>query len=114
MLATLVFLAVVDAVPSALDVALQALTDALASGNVALAIVASVLALGVIVLKVLGKKIPFVDAAVTFVLDLAKKLSAKKPADQPGVADVVKAEMDKPAANDNKEGLGSVVDVKKD
>ncbi len=63
-----------------LAAAMQALSDAFAGGNIGLAIVAAVLIAAVVVLKFLGKKIPFVETGVGLVLGVARSLLAKKPA----------------------------------
>ncbi len=104
--------------PDALNDSIKALTDAFASHNIALAVVAAVIVLGCIALKALGKDIPLVTPIAEFALDLAKKLSAKPadPSKQPGVAaavnvtvektETVTVTTDKPSSN--------VIDIKKD
>jgi len=96
-----------------LQAAIQALTDAFVAGDIVLAISAAVLIALVVVLKFLGKKVPFVDVGVKIALDLVKKFGAGKVVVKaPGVEVVVKPTVDgevKPA-----EGVGTVVVIKKD
>lgn len=89
-----------------LSEALQALSDGFASGDLALVIVAAVLAAGLITLKFLGKKIPFEDTIVKAALAVTK--AVRKPA--PGVAAVVKVEED----GKQNDAVGKVVDIRKD
>lgn len=97
--------------PDSLKQAMDALAEAFASGDVVMAIVAAVLIALIVVLKFLGKKVPFVDAGVGIVLSLAKRFVGGK-VQAPGVKAVVEVKKDedsKPA-----EGVGSVVSIKRD
>jgi hypothetical protein len=73
--------------------AIQALTDALSGGDIALAVVAAVLIAGIFALKFFGKKVPFVGAIVDIVLSVTRKFSKKTPP-QPGVEAVVEVKKD--------------------
>ncbi len=95
-----------------LAAALEALMEAFGSGDLVLAIVAAVLIAGLVVLKFLGKKLPFVDVVVELALGVARKLSTKKLPPAPGVAVVVEPAKDGEAPKSD--GLGNVVNIKKD
>ncbi len=90
-----------------LAAAMQALTDAFAGGNLGLAIVAAVLISAVVVLKFLGKKVPFVETGVALILGVARNLLAKKPA--PPAEPLVKIVRD-----EDKGGIEGVVEVEKE
>lgn len=94
--------------PDALKQAMDALTDAFASGDIVLACVAGVLIVAVVVLKFLGKKIPLVDSGVGIVLSLVKRFAGGKVV-APGVKAVVEVKKD-----EEQQGLGSVVSIKRD
>ena len=89
---------------SGMDSAIDALTEALASGNVVLAVVAGVfvaLYVTLVVLRALGKQIPaalekIVDPVVRIALGVTRKVSAKKPDPE------------------KSQGLASVVSIRKD
>lgn len=87
---------VVEQNADALQAAIDALSEALSSGqlNPIMAVVAGICAAGILVLKAFGKHIPLVDPLVKVVLDVAKKLTAKKvpPEATPGVAATVEVE----------------------
>jgi hypothetical protein len=91
----------------------DALTEAFASGDVVLAVVAAVLLAVVVVLKFLGKKVPFVDVGISIVLGVVRKMFAGKVV-APGVKAVVEPVKDGEAPKTGGEGLGSVVNIKKD
>ncbi len=103
-----------------IDETIKALTDAFAGHNIALAVTAGVLTLGLIALKVFGKSVPFVDGGVDFILTFVTKLTAKKadPTPAPGVAAVVEVKPDVPVPpappEEAKTGLENVVNIKKD
>lgn len=77
------------------DDAMQALSDALASGEPVLAVVAVVALALVTVLKLFGKSIPLVDPILKVVLGIARSIKLKKPEPLP----------------EEKQGLKSVVPI---
>ena len=75
-----------------LEDAIKMLQDGLASGDVVIAAVAGVVLLGLVVLKLMKKEIPFLDPLLELVMAATKKLRPSKPAELPkdgGLADVV-------------------------
>jgi len=82
--------------PDALSEAMKALSEALTAGglNPIMAVVAGLAIAAILVLKALGKNVPFVDPLVKVVLDVAKKLTKKAPppAETPGAAGTVEVE----------------------
>jgi TRAP-type C4-dicarboxylate transport system permease small subunit len=92
----LLFGLLAEASADALSEAMKALSDALAAGelNPIMAVVAGLAVVAILVLKALGKNVPFVDPLVKAVLGVAKNLTAKKPApaDVAGVEKVVEVE----------------------
>lgn len=84
---------------------LQALQDAIGAHNVALGIVAGVLFLVPVVLKVLGKNVPFLDPVLEALLKGAALVFKGKtvPAPEPKPEDVAK-----------EPGVANVVPIKKD
>lgn len=77
----------------ALSEALQAVSDAVASGDVVVAAVAGAMVLGLAILKFLGKSIPVLDPILNVVLNVVKGMrKPKAPAELPksdGLADIV-------------------------
>ncbi len=82
--------------------AASTLHDAMASGNVWLAVVAGLCLVVPVVLHAMGKDIPFLSPLIDGLLEIAAK-ALSKPAAPPAPADPAKPE-----------GLASVVDIKKD
>lgn len=76
--------------------AVQALSDAMSGGDLVLAIVAGILVVGVVVLKFLDKKVPFLDGLIDVAIAVAKKFSKKSvpPETKPGVSGTVKVTKD--------------------
>ena len=108
--------AILQAAPDSdgLAAAIQALTEAFSSGDVVLAVAAAVLIALVVVLKFIGKKVPFVDVGVKIALGLVKKFGAGKVVVKaPGVEVVVKPTVDGEVVKPT-EGVGAVVVIKKD
>lgn len=74
-------IALLQADPSGFDDAVHALQEALTAGslNPILAIVAGLAVVAVLVLKALGKSVPFVDPLIKVAIDVARKLTKKAP-----------------------------------